>query len=154
MEKINITKIMELLPHRYPFLLVDRVESIEEGKIHTIKNVTFNEPQFTGHFPESPIMPGVLMVEAMAQTSGIYCYMKILEPSELGKKFMFFAKIDNVKFKKPVIPGDVMNMFVEVDAFSNNLLKTHGEIKVDGKLVCSADLGLFLVDREYMKIEK
>ena len=154
MEKINIIKIMELLPHRYPFLLVDRVESIEEGKIHAIKNVTFNEPQFTGHFPESPIMPGVLMVEALAQVSGIYCYTKILKPEEYDKKFMFFAKIDNVKFKNPVIPGDIMNMFVNVEAFSNNLLKTHGEVKVEGNPACSADLGLFLVDKEAMKINK
>lgn len=154
MEKININRIMELLPHRYPFLLVDKVESVEEGKIHAVKNVTFNEPQFTGHFPDSPIMPGVLMIEALAQTSGIYCYTKILKPDEYDKKFMFFAKIDNVKFKNPVIPGDVMDMFVTVEAFSNNLLKTHGEVKVDGKLACSGDLGLFLVDKEAMKIEK
>ena len=135
MENINITKIMELLPHRYPFLLVDKVISIEEGKIHSLKNVTFNEPQFTGHFPESPIMPGVLMVEALAQTSGIYCYMKLLKPEEIGNKFMFFAKIDNVKFKNPVIPGDV-------------------KVRVGDSLACSADLGLFLVDREAMKINK
>lgn len=154
MEKINIAKIMELLPHRYPFLLVDRVESVEEGKIHAIKNVTFNEPQFTGHFPESPIMPGVLMVEALAQVSGIYCYTKLLKPEELGNKFMFFAKIDNVKFKNPIVPGDIMNMFVTVDAFNGTLLKTHGEVKVDNNLACSADLGLFLVDREAMKINK
>ncbi|ADK30771.1 3-hydroxyacyl-ACP dehydratase FabZ [Brachyspira pilosicoli] len=154
MENINITKIMELLPHRYPFLLVDKVISIEEGKIHSLKNVTFNEPQFTGHFPESPIMPGVLMVEALAQTSGIYCYMKLLKPEEIGNKFMFFAKIDNVKFKNPVIPGDVMDMFVTVEAFNGTLLKTHGEVRVGDSLACSADLGLFLVDREAMKINK
>lgn len=154
MEKINITKIMELIPHRYPFLLVDRVESVEDGKIHAIKNVTANEPQFTGHFPESPIMPGVLMVEALAQVSGIYCYTKLLKPEEYGKKFMFFAKIDNVKFKNPVIPGDIMDMFVNVDAFNGTLLKTHGEVKVAESLSCSADLGLFLVDREAMKINK
>ena len=154
MEKINITKIMELLPHRYPFLLVDRVESIEDGKIHAIKNVTFNEPQFTGHFPDSPIMPGVLMVEALAQVAGIYCFNKLLSPEDVHKKFMFFAKIDNVKFKNPVIPGDVMDMFVTLDAFNGTLLKTRGEVRVKDSLACSAELGLFLVDKEAMKVEK
>lgn len=154
MENINILKILELLPHRYPFLLVDKVLNIEENHITAIKNVTYNEPQFTGHFPESPIMPGVLMVEALAQTSGIYCYTKLLKPEELKQKFMFFAKIDNVKFKTPIIPGDVMKMDVTLEAFNGTLLKTHGVVTVKDDIACSADLGLWLVDKEAMKIER
>lgn len=154
MEKLNITKIMELLPHRYPFLLVDRVESIEENKIHAIKNVTFNESQFTGHFPNNPIMPGVLMIEALAQVSGIYCFNKLLKPEEIDNKFMFFAKIDNVKFKNPIIPGDVMNMFVTLEAFNGTLLKTHGEVKIVNSLACYAELGLFLTDKKNIKVKR
>lgn len=152
MDNINIQKILELLPHRYPFLLVDRVLELEEGKITTIKNVTFNEPQFTGHFPEKPIMPGVLILEALAQTSGIYCFMKILKEEERAKKFMFFATLNSVKFKTPVTPGDTMKMEVVLDRFSHNLLKTHGKVTVDGNLSCSAELGLFLVDKASMNV--
>lgn len=145
---IDINKILDLLPHRYPFLLVDKVISIEEGKITAIKNITFNEPQFTGHFPEVPIMPGVLMIEALAQVSGIYCFEKILKEEERGHKFMFFATVNNVKFKAPVRPGDVLKMQVEVDRFNGQLLKTHCKSYVNDNIVLTADIGLWLVDKK------
>lgn len=142
---LDIKDIMELLPHRYPFLLVDKVVSIYDDGIDAIKNVTINEPFFTGHFNNNPIMPGVLMIESLAQVSGIFCFTKLLDNTK--DKFMYFAKIDNVKFKKPVIPGDTLNLSVKLIAFNGSLLKTNGQIMVDDTLVCSADLGLFLVER-------
>lgn len=150
MEKIDIQKILELLPHRYPFLLVDKVTELEEGRIVGIKNVTFNEPQFTGHFPDKPIMPGVLTIEAMAQVSGLYCFLKMLKEEEKGKKFMFFASINHVKFKNPVVPGDVLKIEVILDKFSGSLMKTKCTATVDGNLACSAELGLWLVDKANM----
>ncbi len=150
MENIDIRKILELLPHRYPFLLVDKVISLEEGRITAVKNITFNEPQFTGHFQDYPIMPGVLMLEALAQTAGIYGYTKILTEEERPVKFMYFATINNVKFKSQVVPGDVLTMEVVVDRFNGTLLKVNAKAMVDGNIACSADLGLWLVDKSKM----
>ena len=150
MENIDIRKILELLPHRYPFLLVDKVTSLEEGRITAVKNITFNEPQFTGHFQEYPIMPGVLMLEALAQTAGIYGYTKILTEEERPLKFMYFATINNVKFKSQVVPGDVLTLEVTVDRFNGTLLKVNAKATVEGNIACSADLGLWLVDRSKM----
>lgn len=147
MENIDIRKILELLPHRYPFLLVDKVISLEEGRIVAVKNITFNEPQFTGHFPEYPIMPGVLILEALAQTAGIYSFTKILTKEEQGTKFMYFATINNVKFKSQVVPGDVLTMEVTVDRFNGTLLKVNALATVDGNVACSANLGLWLADK-------
>lgn len=147
MKNIDIRKILELLPHRYPFLLVDKVLSLEEGKIIAIKNITFNEPQFTGHFPDYPIMPGVLMLEALAQTSGIYCYTTLLKEEEKKTTFMYFATINNVKFKHQVVPGDVLTMEVVVDRFNGTMLKVNAKATVDGNIACSADLGLWLADK-------
>ena len=148
---LNITEIQALLPHRYPFLMIDRVTNYDEGKTLTaIKNVSVNEPQFTGHFQEYPIMPGVLMLEALAQTAGIYGYTKILTEEERPLKFMYFATINNVKFKSQVVPGDVLTLEVTVDRFNGTLLKVNAKATVEGNIACSADLGLWLVDRSKM----
>lgn len=148
MENINITEILSLLPHRYPFLLVDRVLKIEDESIVAIKNVTFNEPQFTGHFPENPIMPGVLIIEALAQVSGIYCYNKLLSKEEVHKRHMFFATINNVKFKTPVVPGDTLRLEATLDRFNGALLKTKCMAYVGENIACSAELGLWLLEKD------
>jgi beta-hydroxyacyl-ACP dehydratase FabZ len=137
MESMSIQEIMELLPHRYPFLLVDRIVEHEPGKrIVGIKNVTMNEPFFQGHFPGHPIMPGVLIIEAMAQAGGI------LALKALGgeKRIAYFATIDNCKFRKPVVPGDQLRLELEVIASKGPVWKMHGDAKVDGVLVAKADV--------------
>lgn len=140
----NIDNIMEILPHRYPFLLVDRVVELKEGEyIIGYKNVTINDNFFTGHFPDRPIMPGVLQVEAMAQLGGIL----VLEgASEDARNNFFFGGIDNCKFRKPVLPGDTLMMRVEVTKFNKKfgVLKTSGKAYVGGDLVCEAALTLIM----------
>ncbi|MBI4977173.1 MAG: 3-hydroxyacyl-ACP dehydratase FabZ [Spirochaetes bacterium] len=153
MSVFTINDILKFLPHRYPFLLVDKVVELTENGIVGIKNVTMNEPQFTGHFPDNPILPGVLQLEAMAQVGGIYCGDKLTKKGiEVKNKVIFFTTIDNVKFKKPVIPGDVMRMEITITRFiersSTTIVQMHGETKVDGELASSADLGAWLVDRD------
>ncbi|WP_394176610.1 3-hydroxyacyl-ACP dehydratase FabZ [Thalassotalea litorea] len=136
---IDIEEIKALIPHRYPFLLVDRVLDFEPGKsIHAIKNVTVNEPVFTGHFPGYSIFPGVLILEALAQASGILGF-KSVENRADGEMFLF-ASIDNAKFKRPVHPGDTMHLHIEFLKDRRGMWKFYGEAKVDGKVVCSADL--------------
>jgi beta-hydroxyacyl-ACP dehydratase FabZ len=134
---IDINEIMEVLPHRYPFLLVDRVVEMEEKRIRAIKNVTFNEPFFAGHFPDRPVMPGVLVVEAMAQAGG-YLLFSQLEDRE--GKLIFFTGIDNCRFRKPVVPGDQLVFDVEVVAARSTFAKIHGRATVDGELVCEAEM--------------
>jgi 3-hydroxyacyl-[acyl-carrier-protein] dehydratase len=134
---LSIAEIMDLLPHRYPFLLVDRIVELEPGKgIVGIKNVTINEPFFVGHFPDHPIMPGVLIIEALAQVGGIFA----LKELGGGKRIAYFAAIDNCKFRKPVVPGDQLRLEIEVVAHKGPVWKMHGEAKVDGVLVAKADL--------------
>ena len=129
---------MELLPHRYPFLLIDKVVDYEVGKsLHAIKNVTINEPFFQGHFPIKPIMPGVLILEAMAQATGVLGF-KTIEKSD--DTLYYFAAIDNARFKQPVVPGDVVNIHVEYLKERRGIGKFSCVAKVDGKVVCSADL--------------
>ncbi len=143
---LDIKKIMEKIPHRYPFLLVDRVVDYEEGKwIKAIKNVTMNEPFFQGHFPGEPIMPGVLQIEALAQVGGILAMMD----DHTKGKLAFFMTIDNAKFRKPVTPGDQLLFHVEVKkVVRGRIIQTHGKASVDGKVVCEADLMFSLIDRE------
>ncbi len=148
MDNLNVKDILEFLPHRYPFLLVDKVIKIEDNSLIAIKNVTANEPQFTGHFPENPIMPGVLMIEALAQASGLFCYNRLLSKEEIANRHMFFATINNVKFKKPVVPGDTLKLEVILDAFNGALLKTKCNAYVEDNIVCSANLGLWLLEKE------
>jgi 3-hydroxyacyl-[acyl-carrier-protein] dehydratase len=132
--KLDNIEVAKILPHRYPFLLVDKVVAFEPGKRAVgVKNVTANEPQFTGHFPDRPIMPGVLMVEAMAQLGGIVC---LQPPVTDGKGEFFFAGIDGVKFRKPVVPGDTLVMEMELTKFREKfgIAKMKGKAYVDGKL--------------------
>jgi len=137
--ELNIHEIQELIPHRYPMLLVDRVLDFEPGKtLHAIKNVTFNEPVFMGHFPEFAIFPGVMILESLAQATGILGF-KSSEGRKDGEMYLF-ASIDNAKFKQPVVPGDTMHLHVEFIKERRGMWKFYGEAKVDGKVVCSADL--------------
>lgn len=135
----DIQEIMALLPHRYPMLLVDKVVDYEAGKyLHAIKNVTANEPIFTGHFPGQPIFPGVMILEAMAQATGLLGF-KTTEGREDNELYLF-AAIDNARFKQPVYPGDTMHLHVDFIKERRNLWKFYGEAKVDGKVVCTAEL--------------
>ena len=136
---IEIKEIMNILPHAYPFLLVDRIIEIELGKrIVGIKNVTYNEPFFPGHFPGRPIMPGVLIVEAMAQTAGMLVFKSTADENQ--KKPVFFLGMDNVKFRKPVIPGDQLRLEVEITKHRQSIWGFKGKALVDGKLVAEAEL--------------
>ncbi|GLX77186.1 3-hydroxyacyl-[acyl-carrier-protein] dehydratase FabZ [Thalassotalea insulae] len=136
---IDVQEIQKLIPHRYPMLLVDRVLDYQAGKwLHAIKNVTFNEPVFTGHFPDLAIFPGVMILEALAQATGILGFKSAESRAE--DEMYLFASIDNAKFKQPVVPGDTMHLHVEFIKERRGMWKFYGEAKVDGKVVCSADL--------------
>ncbi len=142
---IDINEIMGHLPHRYPFLLIDRIEELEVGeKIVALKNVTINEPFFQGHFPGHPIMPGVLIVEAMAQAGGILAFKS--EP-DAGDKLVFFMGIDKAKFRKPVLPGDQLRLTLEVIKRRRAIWSFKGEAFVDGKLAAEAELLATIADR-------
>ena len=137
---MDIQEILEHLPHRYPFLLVDRVLECEPGvRLKALKNVSVNEPMFTGHFPERPIFPGVLIMEAMAQATGILAF-KTTESKPDGTSLYYFAGIDNCRFKQPVVPGDQLIMEVQLVKQKRGIWKFTGEASVDGKVVASADL--------------
>ena len=142
---VSITEILERIPHRYPFLLVDRAEDYRAGEsIVGIKNVTFNEPFFVGHFPGNPVMPGVLIVEAMGQT-GAVLMSKSLEVDPAGKT-IFFMSIDNCRFRQPVRPGDVLRMEVAVVFHRRGIFKFHGKALVDGEIAAEADFAAALVE--------
>jgi 3-hydroxyacyl-[acyl-carrier-protein] dehydratase len=144
---IEIKEIMTLLPHTYPFLLVDRIMELEPGKrIVGIKNVTYNEPFFQGHFPNRPIMPGVLIVEAMAQAAGVLAFKSL--PEENQKKPVYFLGIDNVRFRKPVTPGDQLRLELEITRHRQSIWGFKGKAFVDGKLVAEADLMAMLGEEE------
>jgi 3-hydroxyacyl-[acyl-carrier-protein] dehydratase len=137
---IQIEEIQTIIPHRYPMLLVDRVLDYQPREfLHAIKNVTFNEPVFNGHFPDYAIFPGVMILEALAQATGILGF-KSTEGGRGENEMYLFASIDNAKFKQPVVPGDTMHLHVEFIKERRGMWKFHGEAKVDGKIVCSADL--------------
>ncbi len=139
---IDIEGIMNLLPHRYPFLMIDRVleySITEEHKtLKAIKNVTFNEPFFQGHFPGKPILPGVLILEAMAQATGVLAFTMVGKPNQ-GELY-YFAAIDNARFKRPVVPGDQLVIDVEYLKERRGIASFKGVASVDGKVVCHADL--------------
>ncbi|MEM6800728.1 MAG: bifunctional UDP-3-O-[3-hydroxymyristoyl] N-acetylglucosamine deacetylase/3-hydroxyacyl-ACP dehydratase [Bacteroidota bacterium] len=141
----DINAIHEILPHRYPFLLVDKVTDFTESTIRGLKNVTINEPFFQGHFPGNPIMPGVLQVEAMGQLGGILLLNTIDNPKSI---WVYFVAIDNVRFKKPVIPGDTLILELEMTALRRNICKMSGKAYVDGQLVSSADLVASVVPKD------
>ena len=139
LNSFDTQEILKLLPHRYPMLLVDKVIDYKAGVyLHAIKNVTVNEPIFTGHFPGQPIFPGVMILEAMAQATGLLGFKTVEHRSE-GELYLF-AAIDNARFKQPVLPGDTMHLHIDFVKERRNKWKFHGEAKVDGKVVCSAEL--------------
>ncbi len=140
MSVMDINEIKRYLPHRYPFLLIDRVEEIVPGKsIVAIKNVTINEPFFNGHFPEKPVMPGVLIIESLAQTSGILIFQtENSMPDE--NNWFFLAGIDNARFKRMVRPGDQLRLESEIIRARHDLWKFKGTATVDGQLACSAEI--------------
>jgi len=137
---MDIHQILEHLPHRYPFLLVDRVVDLVPGKtIHAYKNVTINEPFFVGHFPHHPVMPGVLIMEALAQAAGILSF-KTMEEKPSPDTVFYFAGIDEARFKRPVLPGDRLDLHVEIERQMRGIWKYKAEARVDGQLAASAKL--------------
>lgn len=141
----DLREILTLLPHRYPFLLVDKIVEIDgDNSAIGIKNVTVNEPHFMGHFPDHPIMPGVLLVEGMAQTAGAICARKAAS----GSNLVYFMTIDNARFRKPVVPGDRVEFHVVKQKQRGNIWKFHCDAKVDGHLVAEADIGAMIVKKE------
>lgn len=137
MAELDIRQIMEILPHRYPLLLVDRIVELEPGhRALGYKNITFNEPVFTGHFPGNPLFPGVYMIEAMAQLGGCV----VMEPGEFSRKTPYLAGIDKAKFRRPVVPGDRLTMEVTLVKHKRNIGWVAAEASVEGQLACSAEL--------------
>lgn len=144
---IDYAEVMRRIPHRYPFLLVDKAEEFVSGQsIVGIKNVTFNEPFFPGHFPIDPVMPGVLIVEAMAQT-GALLMSKTMDVAVAGKVIMFMS-IDGVRFRKPVRPGDQLKLHVTVTKQRGDIFKFRGEAYVDGKMASEAEFAAMMVEVE------
>jgi 3-hydroxyacyl-[acyl-carrier-protein] dehydratase len=142
---LDIIEIMAILPHRYPFLLIDRVIEMErKTRIVAIKNVTFNEPHFTGHFPDYPIMPAVMQVEAIAQAGGA---LLLTEIPDRENKLMVFAGIEGAKFRRPVVPGDQLRIEVTVLNWRRTAVKLLGKVTVDGAIACEATIMCMLVPR-------
>ena len=141
---LDIKAIMAILPHRYPFLLVDRIIDldIEAKRIVGVKNVTFNEPFFQGHFPGTPIMPGVLIIEALAQAGGVLTQLSLGRDAQ--SKLFYMVKVDNARFSRQVVPGDVLELHVQIKRVIRNMAVYYGEAKVDGNLVAEAELGAML----------
>ncbi len=151
MTVLDIRGILEHLPHRYPFLLVDRVLELEKGKrILAFKNVTINEPYFTGHFPYLPVMPGVLQIGALAQAAGILSFQTMGRMSDSGSVY-YFVGIDNARFKHPVVPGDQLRLEVTITRVSRSIWKYKGRASVDGHTTAEADLMCTLRDVEPTK---
>ncbi len=135
----DIRKIMEFLPHRFPFILVDRIlELIPNERVVGLKNVSMNEPFFQGHFPGAPVMPGVLIIEAMAQTGGVLAYLSLAE--ENRGEFMYFMGIDKARFRQPVVPGDQLKLELRLTRSRGAVSKMSGRATVDEKLVAEADI--------------
>jgi len=144
-QTMDIVEIMSILPHRYPFLLIDRVLEMErKTRIVALKNVTVNEPHFAGHFPDYPIMPGVLMVEAIAQAGGA---LLLTEYPDRADKLMVFTGIDSAKFRRPVVPGDQLRIEVTVVNWRTSAVKMRGVATVEGKVACEATIMCALVPK-------
>lgn len=142
---LDIDAIRDILPHRYPFLLVDRIEELEAERIVGIKNVTANEPFFVGHFPEFPVMPGVLIVEAMAQVAGVLVLKQI---EDRKSKLVLLAGVDGAKFRKPVRPGDQLRIEMKVLRQKATMVKVSGAATVNGTTVAEAEILCVLTDRQ------
>jgi len=144
-EAADILEILRLLPHRYPFLMIDRIVDIR-GEEHGIgiKNVTINEPHFLGHFPDNPVMPGVLLIEGMAQTAGVLC-LRRMKPSE-RRRAVYFLTIDKAKFRKPAMPGDTIEYHVNKAAHRRNMWWYRGEAKVGDDLIAEAEVGAIITE--------
>jgi beta-hydroxyacyl-ACP dehydratase FabZ len=146
---LDITQIQAILPHRYPFLLVDRIIEYEPRKrVVGLKNITANEPFFEGHFPGAPVMPGVLIVEAMAQTAGV---LMLASLPDRARKLVFFTGIDSAKFRRPVVPGDQLRIELDVLKLRARYIRLHGKAYVDGALVAEAEISSALVDRSVVE---
>jgi len=145
MSILDINEIQAILPHRYPFLLVDRIVELEAERVVGIKNVTINEPFFQGHFPDFPVMPGVLIVEAMAQTAGVLVLKSIAGRDE---KLVLLVSIGYARFRKPVVPGDTLRLEMSVVKRKASVAKMAGKATVDGVLVAEAEVMCKLADRE------
>ena len=144
---MDIAKILQSLPHRYPFLLVDRVVEVVKGqRIHAYKNLTFNEQFFQGHFPGAPVMPGVLQLEALAQTGGLLAYETT--PWDAKSKIVLFMSMDKVKFRRIVTPGDRLDLHVTIDKVKGSIWRFKGEAKVEGQLASEAELMAMIADRK------
>ncbi|WP_339040971.1 MULTISPECIES: 3-hydroxyacyl-ACP dehydratase FabZ [unclassified Candidatus Lariskella] len=144
---LQVTKIMELIPHRYPFLLIDRLLEVKAGEgAIALKNVTINENFFVGHFPSHPVMPGVLIIEAMAQAAA--AFITLDQGLHSSDKVIYFMSIENAKFRKPVIPGDALYLHVSKIQGRQNVCKMRGEARVDEVVVAEAVFSAMLVDRE------
>jgi beta-hydroxyacyl-ACP dehydratase FabZ len=145
MSILDINEIRAILPHRYPFLLVDRIVEMESDRIVGIKNITANEPQFTGHFPDYPVMPGVLIVEAMAQTAGVLVLQSM---PDRENKLVLLVAIENARFRRPVVPGDTLRMEMKILKRKASVAKMSGVATVDGVVVAEAEVMCKLADRE------
>jgi len=145
MEPLDVNAIRGILPHRYPFLLVDRILECDEQRVVGIKNVTTNEPFFIGHFPDFPVMPGVLIVEAMAQVAGVMVLRSI---PDRANKLVFLASIENARFRRPVVPGDQLRIEMKVVRKKASVAKLSGEATVNGVVVAEAEVMCKLADRE------
>ncbi len=146
-EPIPVTKILEMIPHRYPILLVDRIVDLKKGEsVVGLKNVTMNEPHFTGHFPDVPILPGVLIIEALAQAAGVLAVNSMGENAK--DKLVYFMAIDDARFRKPVTPGDSLYLHIEVIRTRGAVWKFKGTAKVDDKVVSEATFSAMIVDKE------
>ena len=142
---LDINQIRDILPHRYPFLLVDRIVEMEADRIVGIKCITANEPQFTGHFPDFPVMPGVLIVEAMAQTAGI---LVLHDMPDRANKLVLLVAIENARFRRPVVPGDTLRMEMKIIKRKASVAKMAGVATVDGAVVAEVEVMCKLADKE------
>ena len=148
-ETLDVNEIQKLLPHRFPFLLIDRIIDITPERVTALKNVTINEPFFAGHFPGHPVMPGVLIVEAMAQAGGVLAMRTAkIDPA---KQVMYFMALDKVKFRKPVVPGDQLRLEVEPLRKGGAIWKMKGRALVDGQVVCEAEFLASIIPKDESK---